>query len=115
MNVETLIALIKRIEKADAASYDLDDAIGRATAGPSGNYASRPYSASMDAAITLLPEGSDWRRFTPRSCSVYAASPYNAKAEVRHDGYGPTPAAQLCAAIFKMHLAKAKQMEKARG
>lgn len=66
---------------------------------------------SLDAALRLLPEGADWRRFTPKSMSVYAASPYNAAAQVRYDGYGATPAAQLADAIAKM---KAAQEAKAR-
>jgi hypothetical protein len=37
--------------------------------------------------------------------SVYAASPYNAAAQVRYDGYGPTPADQLADAIRKMNAA----------
>lgn len=61
--------------------------------------------ASVDAALALLPQDADWRRLTPKSMSVYAASPYNAAAQTRHDGYGATPALQLCAAILKMCLA----------
>jgi hypothetical protein len=60
------------------------------------------YLRSLDAALTLLPAGAVWRKYTDVSVSVYAASPYSANAQVRHDGYGSTPAAQLCAARFKM-------------
>jgi hypothetical protein len=45
---------------------------------------------TLDEALALLPEGADWRRLTPTSMSVYAASPYNASAQVRYDGYGAT-------------------------
>jgi hypothetical protein len=112
MSAELYGQLIERIELGENTP-DLVDAIHALAPEPKVIQPSN-YLRSFDAALLLLPEGSDWRRFTPRSCSVYAASPYNAKAEVRHDGYGPTPAAQLCAAIFKMHLAKAKQMERIR-
>jgi hypothetical protein len=62
-------------------------------------------SDSFDEALALLPIGADWRRLTPKSVSVYAASPYNAAAQVRYDGYGPTPAAQMRDAIHKMQVA----------
>lgn len=70
------------------------------------------YLRSLDAAIGLLDPKNDWRRLTPVSMSVFAASPYNAAAQVRYDGYGPTPAAQLCAAFFKMKAAKEEQLAK---
>ena len=63
---------------------------------------------SLDAVLATLPTGADWRRLTPMSMSVYAASPYNAAAQVRYDGYGDTPAEQLQDALTKMALAQAK-------
>jgi tartrate dehydratase beta subunit/fumarate hydratase class I family protein len=60
---------------------------------------------SFDEALKLLPPRADWRRLTDVSISVYAASPYNAKAQVRYDGYGPTIAAQMRDAIAKMQAA----------
>lgn len=69
---------------------------------------------TLDEALELLPNGADWRRLTPTSMSVYAASPYNAASQVRYDGYGDTPAHQLYDAIRKMELAqiaKAKAIE----
>jgi hypothetical protein len=63
---------------------------------------------SLDAVIATLPAGTDWRRFTPKSMSVYAASPYNAAAQVRYDGYGDTPADQLQDALRTMQAALAK-------
>jgi len=110
MNADALQSLIARIERGEDTPA-LVGAIHALAPEPKVIQPSN-YLRSLDAVMTLLPEGSDWRRFTPRSCSIYAASPYNAKAEVRHDGYGPTPAAQLCAAILKMKLAKARQMER---
>lgn len=115
---EDLEVMVERIEHAADLGWADTTELNRAIH----NYAPEPkviqepdYLRSLDAALGLVPEGADWRRFTNRSCSIYAASPYNAKAQVRHDGYGPTAAAQLCAAIFKMHLAKAKQMEPSNG
>lgn len=68
---------------------------------------------SLDEALKLLPPGADWRRLTPMSMSVYAASPYNAAAQVRYDGYGETPALQLYDAIRKMDLAKEAKARRA--
>jgi hypothetical protein len=66
---------------------------------------------TLDEALALLPEGADWRRLTPTSMSVYAASPYNASAQVRYDGYGATPAHQLYDAIRKMERAQIAKAE----
>lgn len=113
VSAETLAALVDRIELGEDTPA-LIDAIHELAPEPKVIQPSN-YVRSMDAALGLLTGGADWRRLTPTSVSVYAASPYNAKAQVRHDGYGPTPAAQMCAAFFKMHLAKARQMEAGRG
>ena len=61
--------------------------------------------SGLDEALKLLPPGADWRRLTSMSMSVYAASPYNAAAQTRYDGYGNTPALQLIDAIRKMNAA----------
>ena len=111
MSVEVLTNLISRVE-AGENTPSLVDAIHGFAPEPKVVQPSN-YLVSFDAAERLLPSGSDWRRFTPVSCSLYAASPYNGQAQVRHDGYGPTPAAQLSAAFLKMLLAKARQREAA--
>jgi hypothetical protein len=63
------------------------------------------------AALALLPPGAEWRKYTDLSCSVYAASPYNAKAQVRHDGTASTPALALMAANLKMRARHAQAIE----
>ena len=60
------------------------------------------YLRSVDAAISFLPAKATWRRLTEISVSVYAASPFNAKAQVRYDGIGSTVACQMVAATLKM-------------
>lgn len=70
---------------------------------------------SLDAVLAELPAGSDWRRFTPVSMSIFAASPYNAAAQVRYDGYGDTPAAQLRDALAKMVAAKEAKLRAKQG
>ncbi len=70
-----------------------------------GNADELPYfTASFGDALNLLPEGADWRRLTDKSVSTYAANPYNAKAQKRIDGFGKTPALQMCAAALKLIL-----------
>lgn len=105
---ELLQTVIDRIERGEQTPQ-LVDAIHDLAPEPKVIQPSN-YLRSMDAALGLLPEGADWRRLTPISCAVYASSPYNANAQVRYDGNGPTPAAQLCAAIFRMQLAKVKKL-----
>lgn len=61
-----------------------------------------PYTASIDAAMTLVEGGPDaWRRLTHQSMSVYSANPYNATAQKRFDGTArrlpSNCASQLCA------------------
>lgn len=66
--------------------------------------------AFMDAALAILPEGASWRRYTDGGCSVYAASPYNAKAQVRFDGHTDVASLSLCAAILRLrHAHEAKK------
>lgn len=71
----------------------------------SGFYELIEVGAFLEAAIMLLPDGADWRKFTPISMSAYAASPYNAAAQVKHSGYGATDALRLCSVALKLRLA----------
>ncbi len=61
--------------------------------------------AYMDAAIEMLPKGAVWRKYTDECCSVYGASPYNAKAQVRFDGFNRVEPLAICAALLRMGLA----------
>lgn len=69
------------------------------------------YDRSIDAAVSLLPSGAVWRKYTDPSASVYAASPYNAHAQVRYDGNAANPALQIVAAHFRMRAARAAARE----
>ena len=69
--------------------------------------------AFESAAIFLLPEGAIWRRYSDFGASVYAASPYNAKAQVRHDGFTPVFALGLVSAALRMAVAPILKAEAA--
>lgn len=58
-NKATLLALAERVEGLDGPDRELDADIMRATglAGLKADYAPHPYTASLDAAMTLVPEG----------------------------------------------------------
>jgi hypothetical protein len=57
---EELLRLAERCEK-ETAEYDLglDHEIGRSLSSD-GNYSYRPFTASLDAAMTLVPDGMLW-------------------------------------------------------
>ncbi len=109
-----LLALAERVEALSGPDKDVDEAIleyrmrveqfvpDRAVVG----YPKFAYTGSLDAATSLLPAGGVWRKYTDHSASVYAASPYNAQAQVRYDGTGATPALQIVAAVFRMRAAQ---------
>lgn len=86
--------LITRLESADGPSYALDreigKAVGRAFAPP------QPYTASIDAALTLVPEGWKWAVTSKNSacCHEQHIAPLNWS-------YAATPALALAAAALK--------------
>lgn len=59
-------------------------------------------AAYLEAADALLPPGAVWRAYTDDSASVYAASPYNAKAQARYDGFSAVRPLAICAALLRM-------------
>ncbi len=107
-----LLALAERCERATGASYDLEKAIGVAMHGP---IVPKPYTASLDAAMGLVPEmwcvealgqhydgpnRGKWR------CSIYIRNPGLGPKSCTSDPWaaaGPcaTPALALCAAALR--------------
>lgn len=93
-----LLALAKRCEAATGPDRELDEHI-EFTLLPRG-YAlpgtSLPYTASIDAAMTLVPEGFDW-------IIARANGGLTIHAEVgsREQVFGETPALALCAAALR--------------
>lgn len=62
-------------------------------------------NAFESAALSLLPPEGAWRKLTDGGPSVYAASPYNAASQVRHDGNSPIFSLGMVAAILRMAVA----------
>jgi hypothetical protein len=59
------------------------------------------YTASLDAAVTLVPEGHEWLRKNEICMTVYRA-PTDPKEWARHiDARGATPTLALCAAALR--------------
>ncbi len=106
--------LIARIESADGPSRELDEAIERAvgrytafqhyTLGDDDtpDYVPTRYTASIDAALTLVPDGALWSAETWDTNGIY---PKHVRASVWVQGaprcYAATPALALAAAALK--------------
>ena len=106
-NRETLLALADRAEKATGDSFDLNHAIALALGLPS-----EPFSASLDAAMSLVPEGWNWmagNRDQPLARAyVNNGQPHFTGAAARRnpaclwfETTAPTPALALCAAALR--------------
>ena len=111
----TTAELIEKLERADGPSRELDASIQRAFAGsPSDHWfadhkgvwvsddSAPRYTASIDAALTLVPEGALWSAEAWDTNGVYPAH-VRASAWVlgAPRGYAATPAIALCIAALK--------------
>jgi hypothetical protein len=101
-----LLALADRCEQAAGPDYELDLAIWTSLVILSGFRPSRTdYTASLDAAVTLVPEGHEWLRKSGQCMTVYRV-PADPKEWARHiDARGATPALALCAAALRARAA----------
>lgn len=107
-------------EQAEAGGADrrLDLAIVFALYGPDcdmkGSVERGSFSptTSLDAALTLVPEGFDWLRLGPVTMTVYPVQ-HDPKAWAHHiEATGATPALALCAAALRARASLARQMAK---
>ena len=111
-----LTSLIERIEAATEGSRDLDHAIhyhtvvvksGRFTEqswvrkAASENWNTPRYSTSIDAALTLMPEGQDWSLFSDNGTAMAGCTPASEDGCDMTDTPGATPALALLAAILR--------------
>jgi hypothetical protein len=110
-----LLTLAERCEREEPSDA-LDWAIAQATTPPGvRGWYQKPYTTSLDAAVTLVPE--DWNWTVERYC-FDAVMPYRepgAKASVWRDSRNPrerffyieakTPALALCAAALRARAA----------
>lgn len=101
-----LTDIIARLEKATGPDLDLDHAIA-ATVSPADGHGVLLYTAFIDAAVTLVPEGYRWlvgnawkdkHGSCPTMASVCLAEDYGNKPAT-----GATPAIALCIAALKAH------------
>jgi hypothetical protein len=102
----TLLALAERCEQAARPDYELDLAIWTSLVFLPGFRPSRTdYTASLEAAITLVPVGCEWLRKQEQCMTVYRV-PADPKEWARHiDARGATPALALCSAALRARAA----------
>jgi hypothetical protein len=102
---DDLARLIARVEAATGPSYALDGDISR-VAGLPPERVPKAYSASLDAAMTLVPAGKYWSLMRDGLRDRYLALV---------DGFSAaaaTPALALCAASLRARLTKEKNDER---
>jgi len=98
-----MTGLIERLEAATGPDRELDAAIWRATVPEAKHWpdnAAMPFTASIDAALTLVPEGWSytvaWLHRNSRACVAM----FHAKLEEQR-AEAPTPALAICIAALK--------------
>ena len=101
-----MVELIEGLEAAAGPSTKLDEMIVVALSGQDpmdfdGPWDAPAYTASLDAAMTLIPEGADWMADNfdgphDRRCTatIYAGGP-------GHEASGSSPALALCIAALR--------------
>lgn len=95
-DAEVLARIIDRVERGE---WDQDPSVPF-------------YTTSLDAALTLVPEGFDWLRLGPVTMTVYPVQ-HDPKAWAHHiEATGATPALALCAAALRARASLARQMAK---
>lgn len=114
-----LIALAERVEGLAGPCRETDAEIAEAVGeehgrksgwcnSDNGDYyvieeCARPYTASLDAAMTLVPEGHFWLRLSELTMTVSRPDP-NEKRWAKHfEAAGATPALALVAASLRAH------------
>jgi hypothetical protein len=73
----------------------------------------KEWSASIDAALTLLPEGHDWSLFADNGSAMAGCQPASDDGCDMTDVPGATPALALVAACLKARLLDAASSEAA--
>lgn len=117
-NAETLLSLAERVEAASGADRELDGAIHIVLYGEPGDkidwsFAAlvSPYTASLDAAMSLVPEGYD---LTIDRRQGYSEAAVYADWNMRADGQAKatTPALALLAAALRAHAPQSQEPSK---
>lgn len=101
--------VIKKLEAAPGPDRTLDEEIWRSHGGSPYSY-TPTYTASIDAAIRLVPSGWDWQVYSNAEDSPgngFFIGPFALCEDLKHDarrgagGGGATPALALCVAALK--------------
>ena len=100
---ETLEALLARVLEGTGPDRELDRAIAMALTPKArrGMYVRRHYTASLDAALTLVPEGWTWKRF---HSGVFECAMLDDRRALFERGDAATPARALIAACIKARM-----------
>jgi hypothetical protein len=98
MDKDELVRLAERVEAATGDSFDLNHAIARAL-----GIASEPFTASLDAAMTLVPEGCKWGFDGHWNIARIYSYEYqtNRGQYPIYEAEAATPALALCAAALR--------------
>lgn len=121
---DDFLALAERCEKESEGSRELDGLIWKAACEKPGDIWSRDlidgniwmrqdpedtvayeappaYTTSLDAAMTLVPEGHDWSLFSDNGTAIAGCMPASEDGCDLTDVPGATPALALCAAALR--------------
>ena len=106
----TLLALAERCEQAAGPDRELDFAIAAGLGWPDSpnlHQHARRYTESLDAAITLVPEGCDWHvQANPSVGACWASVGGPIKQRISSDvRKAATPALALCAGALRARAA----------
>jgi hypothetical protein len=97
---EKLLDLASRCEKATGPDDKLDWDIAIVSNGFDPEYP-LPYTASLDAAMTLVPEGHEWLKLSPFTASIYRFVEDDKEWAKHIEAKGNTFPLALCAAALK--------------
>jgi hypothetical protein len=101
----TLLALAEKVEAVTGPDRNLDADIMRATGlgGLKADYAPHPYTSSLDAALTLVPEWKHNRHIEFGTLESIAWAYVCVDHGPGHDSTASTEPLALCAAALRVH------------
>lgn len=118
----TLLSLAERVEAATGAENELDFAIQLAVLSRAGYLPGRasckPYTRSLDAALSLVPSGWAWQAGVGIETEAgNSDSAYAWAAPVDHGElvFAATPALALCAAALRARATQSPSLEESNG
>lgn len=91
--------LIARLEAATGPSFALDCEINKAVG--SAAWPPRAYTASIDAALTLVPDDHDWSLHCDNGQAIAGCAPADPAGCSWADSRAATPALALCIAALR--------------